>query len=127
MEYKVGQELDRMNGIMSCPYCESDKEMECEDTDLFGKSWTKWCPECELEIYCESKVFITDIQIKHRPTFEDEEFPTDEVICADCEKPAVRWIEDKSSRVGNHCGCWADCEACGTVTGVKSCPCTKKD
>lgn len=124
--YKVGDEIDRYDMCDTCPFCGSEKEMETEDTDMFGSQWTKMCPDCDFEISFESKTYVTDIQVHHAPKFDEDNFTTDQVICADCEKPAVRWIEDKSSRVGNHCGCWADCEACGTITGVKSCPCDEE-
>lgn len=125
--YKVGDQIDRYDLCETCPYCNSEKEMEMEDTDMYGSQWIKFCPDCDFEICFESKTFVTHIEIKHSPKFDEDNFTTDEVICADCEKPAVRWIEDKSSRVGNHCGCWADCEACGTITGVKSCPCDNEE
>ena len=78
--YKVGDKIDRYDLCETCPFCGSDKEMEMEDTDMFGSQWTKWCPDCELEISFESKTYITDIQINHSPKFDEDNFTTDEVI-----------------------------------------------
>ena len=47
------------------------------------------------------------------------------VICADCGNVAKLWSEDESTRPASHCGCWADCEECGTITGIERCNCPK--
>lgn len=64
----------------------------------------------------------------HEPKFTEDlpGYRSDKVICADCGKTAFRWIEDKSSRQDGHCGCWADCEHCDTITGVAECPCEEE-
>lgn len=51
------------------------------------------------------------------------EMKENECICADCSNVARLWVEDVISRLEDHCGCWADCDECDTVTGVEWCPC----
>ena len=66
MTYEIGQQIDRYDMCETCPFCDSEKEMEMEDTDMYGTQFTKWCPDCESSISFEMKCFVTDIQIaKH--------------------------------------------------------------
>jgi len=64
---------------------------------------------------------------EHVPAFEDSfngpttgEHGRHTVTCADCRSPhAVLWIEDETSRLPDHCGCWADCPTCDTINGIE--------
>ena len=113
---EVGEELHPL-GISECPFCESE-DVDTESTGGMGDpSYDYFCNDCEFTGSVE--MIHKVIHIKTPPLTEDSDW----CVCADCSHVAKRWIEDKTTRVENHCGCWAECKNCNTLTGVEKCPC----
>ena len=85
----------------------------CEKPMPLDREFSSWCcAEC-----AEPK------HIDEVAQFTDADCFTDEIVeCSDCLGDATLWVEDTSTRVDGHCGCWADCEECDTVTGA-NCQC----
>lgn len=110
---RVGEELHPL-GVSECPFCEGGGEI---DTEGDFEYYSYICNDCEFSV--SMQIIHKVLEIETPPLTAESDW----CVCADCGSVAELWIEDENSRIEGHCGCWADCKECNTVTGVAKCPC----